>query len=157
MHNFENCLERDNPDESRKLQLLIQHCTGRAKKAIVNLPSGDGYRIAKETLHENVGKPHVITEAHIKKLMDLPNLKNGDGPSLLEFSRHLNTAQRTLTGMGASYVSDLNHMNTLRELAKKLSMYLRATWTECAGNLIESDRIPGFDDFRNLSNKEQSW
>ena len=26
IHNFETCLEKDNPDESRKLQLLIQHC-----------------------------------------------------------------------------------------------------------------------------------
>ena len=34
VHNFENCLERDNPDDSRKLQLLIQHCTGKAREAI---------------------------------------------------------------------------------------------------------------------------
>ena len=34
MHNFENFLEQDNPDESRKLQLLIQHCTGKAREAI---------------------------------------------------------------------------------------------------------------------------
>ena len=72
VHNFENCLEKDNPDEARKLKLLIQHCTGKAKEVIescVNVPSGDGYRVAKETLHENSGKSHVIVEAHITKLM----------------------------------------------------------------------------------------
>jgi hypothetical protein len=126
MHNFENCLERDNPDDSRKLQLLIQHCTGKAREAIdscANLPTNDGYLVAKETLREKFGKPHVIAVTHIKKLVDLPSLKSGDGQSLLEFSRYLNTAERTLKGMGASYTSYLNHMNTLRELAKKLPMY----------------------------------
>ena len=134
MHNFEVCLERDNPDDSRKLQLLIQHCNGKAREAIescINLPSKDGYRVAKETLRET----------------DLASLKSADGPSLLEFSRHLNTAERTLKGMGASYACDLDHMNTLRELAKKLPMHLRAKWTEQAGNIIEKDRKPGFEDF----------
>ena len=86
--------------------------------------------------------------AHIKKLVDLPSLKSADGQSLLEFSRHLNTAERTLKGMGSSYTSDLNHMNTLRELAKKLPMYLGARWTEKAGSIIEEGRKPEFGDFQ---------
>lgn len=89
----------------------------------------------------------MIAEAHVKKLLNLPCLKNVDGPSLLEFSRHLDTADRTLTGMGAEYVSDLNHMNNLRELAKKLPMFLRGRWTECAGKIIGLDRRPKFQDF----------
>ena len=32
MHNFEICLERDNPDPDRRLQLLIQHSTGMDTK-----------------------------------------------------------------------------------------------------------------------------
>ena len=102
MRNFETYLEKDNPDESRRLQLLIQHCTGKAREAIescANL-SNDGYRVAKQTLRENFGKPHVIAEAHVKKLLNLPCMKSVDGPSLLEFSRHLDTADRTLSGMG---------------------------------------------------------
>ena len=49
--------------------------------------------------------------------------------------------------MGASYACDLDHMNMLRELAKRLPMHLRAKWTEQAGNIIEKDRKPGFEDF----------
>ena len=146
MHNFETYLEKDNPDESRRLQTLIQHCTGKARDAIescTNL-SNDGYQVAKQTLRENFGKQHVIAEAHVKKLLSLPCLKNVDGPPLLEFSRHLDTADRTLTGMGAEYVSDLNHMNTFRELAKKLPMFLRGRWTKCAGKIIGLGRRPKF-------------
>ena len=89
----------------------------------------------------------MIAEAHVKKLLGLPCLKNIDGPALLEFSRHLDTADRTLTGMGAEYVSDLNHMNTLRELARKLPMFLRGRWTECAGKIIGLGKRPKFQDF----------
>ena len=68
-------------------------------------------------------------------------MKSGDGPLFLEIARHLNTAERTLSGMGTSYASDLDHMNTLRGLVKKLPMYFRARWTERAGNIIESGRV----------------
>ena len=95
IHSFETYLEQDNPDDSRRLQLLIQHCTGKAREAVEsceNLPVSDGYQVAKETLCENFGKPHLIADVHIKKLLRLPSLKNVDGPYLLEFSRHLDTA-----------------------------------------------------------------
>ena len=150
MHNFETCLEKDNPDNSRRLQLLIQHCYGKAREAIescVNLPVEEGYYVAKNTLSENFGKPHIIAKAHIKKLENLPPLKQADGQSLLEFARHLDVAERTLTGMGPEYVSDLNHTNTLRELNRKLPLFIRVKWTECAGRIIESGQRPRFVDF----------
>ena len=159
IHNFETYWEQDNPDDSRWLQLLIQHCTGKAREVVEsceNLPVSDGYRVAKETLRENFGKLQVIADAHIKKLLHLPSLKNVDGPSLLEFSRHLDTTDGTLTGMGTEYVADLNHMNTLRELTKRLPMLLQAKWTECAGKIIVSDQRPKFGDFVKFI-KEPSW
>ena len=150
MHNFETCLEKDNPDNSRRLQLLIQHCYGKARDAIescVNLPVDEGYYVAKNTLRENFGLPHIIAKAHIKKLEDLPPLKQADGASLLEFARHLDVANRTLSGMGPEYVSDLNHTNTLRELNKKLPLFMRVKWTECAGRIISFGAKPKFADF----------
>ena len=41
-------------------------------------------------------------------------LKQEDEQRLLAFSRSLNVAERTLTGMGPQYVGDLSHTNTLR-------------------------------------------
>ena len=34
IHNFETYFEQDNPDDSARLQQLIQHCTGKAREAI---------------------------------------------------------------------------------------------------------------------------
>ena len=150
MHNFETCLEKDNPDNSRRLQLLIQHCYGKARDAVescVNLPVDEGYHVAKSTLRENFGLPHIIAKAHIRKLESLPPLRQADGASLLAFARHLDVANRTPSGMGPEYVSDLNHTNTLRELNKKLPLFMRVKWTECAGRIISRGSRPKFADF----------
>ena len=119
-------LRKINADHSRKLQLLIQHCQRKAREAITscaNLPPDEGYSTAKETLRETLGKPHVIAEAHIKQLENLPKLKSAKDPTLLGFARNLDVADRTLTGMRLQYVSDQNHMPTLRELAKNLPLF----------------------------------
>ncbi|PFX13941.1 hypothetical protein AWC38_SpisGene21942 [Stylophora pistillata] len=113
----------------------------------VNLPVEEGYYVAKNTSRENFGKPHIIAKAHIKKLENLPLLKQADGQSLLEFARHLEVAERTLTGMGPEYVTDVNHTNTLRELNRKLPLFMRVKWTECAGRIIESGQRLRFMDF----------
>jgi hypothetical protein len=159
MHNFETCLERNNDSDGSKLQLLIQHCHGKAKakeaiETCVNLPADEGYCVAKKTLTENFGKPHIIARAHIKKLVNLPNIKKADGPSLLEFARHLESTNRTLKGMGPEYVSDLDHVNTLKELNRKLPMFMKARWTEKAGKIYEGNSTPRFEDFLNFIKKK---
>ena len=59
----------------------------------------------------------------------------------------MDTADQTLTAMGIEYLADLNHMNTSRELAKKLTTFFRAKWTECAGKIIDSGHRPKFQDY----------
>ena len=127
IHNFETCLEKNSTNEESVLQLLIQHCRGKAKEAIescVNLPAEEGYQVAKDTLQESFGKPHIIAGAHIKMLIDLPNIRKADGSSLLEFSCHLDSTNRTLKRIGTQYVSDLDYLNTLKDLIRKLPVFL---------------------------------
>ena len=76
-------------------------------------------------MKENFGLPHIIAKAHLKKLENLPPLKNCAGSTLLEFTRHLEIADRTLRGMGADYVGDLNDSTTLMELSRKLPFFGR--------------------------------
>lgn len=151
---LKTCLEGDT-DNSRNLQLLIQHCTGKGREAIkscVNLPVSEGYKAAKKTLKENIGLPHVIAKAHLKKLEHLPPLKNSAGSTLLEFSRYLEVTERTLRGMGPEYVSDLNHTNTLMEFNRKLPFFMRGKWAKRAGRIIEAGERPKFIDFLKFVN-----
>ena len=150
--------------DSRNLQLFIQHCMGVAREAIescVNLPASEGYISAKRTLRQNVGLPHIIAKAHLKKLECLPPLKNCGGSTLLEFARSLEVADRDLRGMGHDYVDDLNQPNTLLELSRKLPFFIRGKWAEQAGRIIGAGERPRFSDFlkfvkdrANLENNE---
>ena len=64
----------------------------------------------------------------------------------LQFARHLEIAERTLGGVDPEFVSDLNHINTLMELNRKLPYFMRGKWAECAGRIIDSGRRPKFSD-----------
>ena len=58
MRSFENSVKKDTDDKSRRLQLLIQHCSGKAKKVIescVLLEPDEGYEEAKNLLAERFG------------------------------------------------------------------------------------------------------
>lgn len=95
------------------------------------LTSGRGLLRCEEHFGENLGKPHIIANAHTKKLENLPPLKQEDGQRLLAFSRSLNVAERTLTGMGPQYVGDLSHTNTLRELKRQLPLSMSQVKRVC--------------------------
>ncbi|XP_055955970.1 uncharacterized protein LOC126816200 [Patella vulgata] len=150
IHNFETCLESQNSDSSRRLQLLIQHCTFKARDAIescVNLPPEEGYVTARKTLLENFGRSHIVADAHLKKLENLSPIKVADSASLLEFGRNLEDTYRVLSGMGPEYVTDLNHINTIRSLNKKLPLHMKAKWVEVAGKILDNGSRPKFNDF----------
>ena len=124
LHNFETCVGRNNDSDESKLQLLIHHCNDKCKEAIkacVNLPVHEGHRVAKETSTENFGKPHIIARAHISKLVNLLDLKKAEDSSLLKFARNLGSTSRTLERMGPEYLGNLYHVNTLKELNRKVA------------------------------------
>ena len=66
----------------------------------------------------------------------------------------LESTNRTLKEMGPEYVSDLDHVNTLKELNRKLPMFMRARWTEEAGKRYERNSSPPFEDFLNFIKKK---
>lgn len=78
MYNFEMCLEKDNLDNLRCLQFLIQYCFGKVKDVIescVNLLVDEGYYVVKNVLYENFGFLYIIVKVYIRKLENLCFLK----------------------------------------------------------------------------------
>jgi len=90
--NFRDHIESQVSDDSQRLTRLLSQCAGRAKDAIKscdNLPVGQRYSEAWRTLSKNFGQPHMVADAHIKRLRDY-NLRRVDAPSVMEFSRRQN-------------------------------------------------------------------
>ena len=132
------------------------HSVGKAKDAIkscVNLPVGQRYSEAWKTLSKNFGQPHMVADAHMKRLRDY-NLRRVDASSLMEFARRLEDTKRVLTSMGPLYVSRLNNEDTILLLMKKLpDEGLKRKWTDIAGDLICSKGQVDFSDFLSFIQK----
>ena len=66
MRSFEISVEKDTDDKSKRLQLLIQYCSGKAKKVIescVLLEPHEDYEEAKKLLAERFGDKFKMTNS----------------------------------------------------------------------------------------------
>ena len=124
-----------------------------AIKSCVNLSVGQRYSEAWKTLSKNFGQPHMVADAHMKRLRDY-SLRRVDAPSLMEFARRLEDTKRMLTSMGPPYVSRLNIEDTILMLMKKLpDEGSKRKWTDVAGDLISSRGQVGLSDFLSFIQK----
>ncbi len=148
--NFKDNIESQVHDDSQRLTRLLAQCSGKAKEAIrscVSLPVGTRYDAAWKTLKQNFGQPYMVAEAHIKRLRQ-KQLKKADALSLMEFSRCLVDAQRTLTNLGPSFMNRLNHEDLIIALMNKLpDDNMKRRWANKAGDLIKQNYEVKYTDF----------
>ena len=93
---FENSVEKCTEDDSLRLQLLIQYCTGKAKETIkcCGMMSGkDGYVKAKKLLEERFGEKYVVSNAWIEKLSEGPPIDQNDREALLDLADDLESCE----------------------------------------------------------------
>ena len=85
MKTFENSVETSTEDGDIRLQLLIQHCTGKAREAIKScrmLNGMQGYEKAKELLKKRFGEKYLVSKSWIDKLSYGPPIRlNTVGPT----------------------------------------------------------------------------
>ena len=82
--NFRDHIKSQVTDDSQRLTRLLAQCVGKAKDAIkscLNLPEGERNQEAWKTLTKNFGQPHMVSNAHLRKLREA-NIRRGDAASL---------------------------------------------------------------------------
>ena len=148
--NFRDNIEGQVLDESLRLTGLLAQCTGKAKDVIrscVNLPVGSRYSEACRTLRQNFGQPHMIVEAHMKKLREI-QVRRADASALMEYVRRLEDVRRVLANMGSNYMSCLDNEDVIAMLMRKLPEEgLKRKWVDRAGDLIKTKGRAEFTDF----------
>lgn len=83
--NFRYNIESQVSDDSQRLTHLLAQCVGKARDAIkscVNLPVRQRYNAAWKTLLKNFGQPHMVADAHMRKLREY-NLRRVDATNLV--------------------------------------------------------------------------
>ena len=98
INNFD--VARKATDDRARLTYLIQFCTGKARASIetcVLLEASQGYAEARRILKEQFGQPHVISRAHLQKVLNRPQIKPNDSAGMWDLSRDMNRCEAVLS------------------------------------------------------------
>ena len=140
--NFEVNVERRIQDETVRLSYLIQYCTGVAQDAVANciiLPPNQGYREAHAILKKNSGQKHIIVRDFIDKVICGPQIKASEPKKLVTLARDMKNCVLNSIQMG-----DIDSIDTLKKVVKRLPAYLQAKWAEISSKLIKDEKEPRF-------------
>lgn len=97
---FEHLVERKTLSPSSRLYYLVQYTSGSAQelmKSCLTMREQEGYVEAKRLLKERYGQGYKIAAAHVKRLVEGPQIKAEDGTALEQFSIQLTSCVNTLT------------------------------------------------------------
>ena len=151
MTSFENNVEKSTQDFSKRLQLLIQFCTGKAKKAIqscVLLHPHEGYFQAKKILSERFGDAYKVSRTWLTKIMDGAQIRPGDGEALQDLADDLESCEITLQAAGR--LNQLNNEDSLLKILKRCPVYVRSRWQSRVQELRAQGMDPSVKDIRKL-------
>ena len=134
-------------DPALRLSYLIQHCSGEAKKSILDcvlLDPDEGYDEAMSILTKRFGSNHLIARSYIEDLTQGPKIGANDVEALVRFTTDLRNAKIVLTQL--EFTSDMNSHETMRLLVKRLPYALGSKWVEKAADILERGREPKYSD-----------
>ena len=89
-------MEKCTEDDSMRLQLLIQYCTGKAKETIkccAMMSRKDGYSKAKKLPEKRFGEKYVVSNAWNDKLSEGPPINLNDREALLDLADDLESCR----------------------------------------------------------------
>ena len=149
MRSFENSVEKDTDDKSRRLQLLIQYCSGKAKKVIescVLLEPDEGYEEANKLLAERFGDKFKVTNSWIRK--DRPVIKAEDREALQDLADDLKNCEITLKATGR--LAQINNEDRLIKILERCPVFLKSQWQTKVQEIRNEDRDPNIEDVRKM-------
>ena len=154
MKTFENQVEKDTDDDGRRLQLLIQYCSGKAKKVIescVLLDQEEGYKEAKRLLEERFGSKYKVSNSWINKVSNGPPIKPNDREALMDLADDLQNCEITLRATGR--LNQVNNEDKLVRILERCPGYIRARWQSKVQDIREECREPNIEDVCKLVRK----
>ena len=94
--------ERSQLSDAEKLIYLRQALQdGTARSTIEGLSrSGEHYKEAVECLRSRFDRPRLIHQAHVRKIIEAPSLRDGSGKDLRRFHDTMQQHLRALKAMG---------------------------------------------------------
>jgi len=144
---FENIVEQNAMNESKKLMYLLKYTTGDANKTIeccMVMDPSMGYMVARKLLKECFGHPYPIAAKFVCEITEGPQIKPSNHSGLLEFADELKNCGHTVVSMG--YLDEINSTDNLRRIVQRLPFHLCTKFVEVAGTIQQSEKRPNIKD-----------
>ena len=131
---FESRVASKTQDKSELMYYLEQYTQGKAKEIVHScLYLGNrGYDEARRLLEGRYGNRNLLIETFSERLRDWPRVSHGDVDGLDRLVLFLTEIQHAMSDVPRG---ELDHPRTLREIVRKLPIYLQDRW------LREADRV----------------
>ena len=98
---FEAIIHRSEMSPSEKMTHLQQNVVGKAKSVIAGFRyNGNLYHQALKCLENRFGKPHIVIQAHLDKLLKVAPVAEDDAGSVTAFSTVINNICLDIPGSG---------------------------------------------------------
>ena len=146
---FDNMVDNKLVSNSTKLNILVEHCTGKAAKIIqccVLMSPEEGYWKARQLLAERFGNEYTISEAWIQKLASGPQVRPNSGSELQEFADEVLCCMETLKAMGM--LNQVDSRVRMVQIVNRLPLYLQSRWRkEAVQKKQRTGTYPGMGEF----------
>ena len=129
MQKIENNVEKDTNDYSSRLQLLIQFCTGKARRLMescILLEPQEGYWTAKRMLAARFGDVFKVSKSWVDKVSNGLIIKLGDREALQELVDDLESCEITLKATGI--MVQINKEDRLVNILGKCPAFIKSRW-----------------------------
>ena len=153
--NFETHVESRLQDQRALFCLLVQHCTDPVKEKIQHFSeTGQNcYRLAKDRLFKEYGSPWIVSEVCEQRLKKFPSIILGDAKKLKRFAELLEKCSVIVKDIRC--YSNLDSLDTLTLLVKKLPYNLRTRWVKRAVQVENrSGKLANFSHFSEFVQQE---
>ena len=133
---FETIIESKVDSDRDRLYFLNKYTAGKANdiiKGFVTMNSEDGYKEARELLAKRFGDPFHVAQAYKTRLKKWPQVSEGDGLGMQEFSDYLIRCRDSMKTMRC--LEELNSTETLLYISSKLPSYSGVRWCRHAFEL----------------------
>ncbi|KAK3745927.1 hypothetical protein QZH41_003066 [Actinostola sp. cb2023] len=140
---FENNVEKCTDDQSERLQLLMQYCTGKAKDIVKGcgmLDADKGYETARKLLEKRFGDKYLVTNAWISRVADGSVIGPNDREALQDLADDLENCEIVLNVAGR--LNEINSDDKLIKILQRVPNYLRSRWQSKAREIRDQGKVP---------------
>ena len=132
-------------DDSLKLTRLLQYTSDKAYNSILScVLLADGYKRAREILHERYGNDHQVAEMIVNKIRRGRPVRSAE--ELQDLADELQNSQRTLSQIRCLH--EVDNQNCISEISKRLDYRVQEKWITRVMEVKRSTKAyPDFKEF----------